>query len=116
MLRLAGERTTGLLKEPPPFVLQKSLGDFAVTYELNAYCDDPHRMGPLYTAMHQNILDVFNEHGVQIMTPAYEGDPEIPKVVAKDKWFESPAAPDDNGHTTVSAAAELSKASPKITA
>jgi hypothetical protein len=40
-------------------------------------------MGRLYTAMHQNILDVFNEHGVQIMTPAYEGDPEKPKAVRK---------------------------------
>ena len=35
----------------------------------------------LYTALHRSILDVFNEYGVQIMTPAYEGDPEQPKVV-----------------------------------
>ena len=93
MLRLAAERTPGLLKEPAPFILQKSLGDFAVTYELNAYCDDPQRMALLYTAMHQSILDVFNEHGVQIMTPAYEGDPEKPKVVPKDQWYVSPAKP-----------------------
>jgi small-conductance mechanosensitive channel len=93
MLRLAAERTPGLLKEPPPFVLQKSLGDFAVTYELNAYCNDPRFMGLLYTTMHQNILDVFNEHDVQIMTPAYEGDPEKPKVVPKDQWYVSPAKP-----------------------
>jgi small-conductance mechanosensitive channel len=120
MLRLAAERTPGLLKEPPPFILQKALGDFAVTYELNAYCDQPQRMGPLYTAMHQNILDVFNEHGVQIMTPAYEGDPEIPKVVAKDQWFLAPAKPTDppadNGHTTAGGAAELGKSIPKVTA
>jgi small-conductance mechanosensitive channel len=93
MLRLAAERTPGLLKEPAPFVLQKSLGDFAVTYELNAYCDDPHAMARHYTAMHQNILDIFNEHGVQIMTPAYEGDPETPKVVPKDQWYQAPAKP-----------------------
>jgi small-conductance mechanosensitive channel len=91
MLLLAAERTPGLLKEPEPFVLHKSLGDFAVTYELNAYCDDPRAMARLYTAMHQNILDVFNEHGVQIMTPAYEGDPETPKVVPKDQWYQAPA-------------------------
>jgi small-conductance mechanosensitive channel len=91
MLLLAAEHTPGLLKEPAPFVLQKALGDFAVTYELNAYCDDPRAMGRLYTAMHQNILDVFNEHGVQIMTPAYEGDPETPKVVPKDQWYQAPA-------------------------
>ena len=93
MLLMAAERTAGLLKEPAPFVLQKSLGDFAVTYELNAYCGDAHAMGRLYSAMHQNILDVFNEHGVQIMTPAYEGDPEKPKVVPKDQWYEAPATP-----------------------
>lgn len=92
MLRLAAERTPGLLKEPSPFVLQKFLGDFAVTYELNVYCDNPQDMARLYSALHQNILDVFNEYGVQIMTPAYEGDPEIPKVVPKEHWFAEPAA------------------------
>jgi small-conductance mechanosensitive channel len=91
MLRVAADRTPGLLKEPAPFVLQKSLGDFAVTYELNAYCDNPQAMGPLYTAMHQNVLDVFNEHGVQIMTPAYESDTEQPKVVPKERWYLEPA-------------------------
>jgi len=91
MLRVAAERTPGLLQEPPPFVLQKSLGDFAVTYELNVYCDNPQAMGQFYTALHQHILDVFNEYGIQIMTPAYEGDPERPKVVPKEQWFTAPA-------------------------
>jgi hypothetical protein len=49
--------------------------DLGVSYELNAYCNDPRAMGRLYTAMHQNVLDIFSEHGVQIMTPAYEGNP-----------------------------------------
>jgi hypothetical protein len=49
-------------------------------------------MSLLYTTLHQNILDVFNEHDVQIMTPAYEGDPEKPKVVPKDQWYVAPAA------------------------
>ena len=93
MLLVAAERTSGLLKEPAPFVLQTSLGDFAVSYELNAYCNDPRAMGRLYTAMHQNVLDIFNEHGVQIMTPAYEGDPGAPKVVPKEQWYLSPAKP-----------------------
>jgi hypothetical protein len=47
----------------------------------------------LYTRLHQNILDLFNEYGVQIMTPAYEGDPEQPKVVPKDQWWSAPARP-----------------------
>jgi hypothetical protein len=90
-LWLAAERTAGLLREPPPFVLQKKLGDFAVTYELNAYCVDAQRMAVLYTGMHRNILDVSNEYGVQIMTTSYEGDPETPKIVARENGFFEPA-------------------------
>lgn len=92
-LLLAAERTPGLLKAPAPFVLHQSLGDFAVTYELNAYCDDARSMIPLYSALHRQILDVFNEYGVQIMTPSYEADPERPKLVPKDRWYEAPATP-----------------------
>jgi len=92
MLLLAAERTPGLMQQPPPFVLQQALGDFAVTYELNVYCDTPQASMQLYTELHRNILDVFNEYGVQIMTPAYEGDPEQAKVVPKDQWHAPPAA------------------------
>jgi small-conductance mechanosensitive channel len=91
MLLEAAGRTQGLLREPPPFVLQRNLGTFAVDYEINAYTDAPDRMLPLYSALHASILDVFNEYNVQIMTPAYEGDPEKPKVVAREEWFMAPA-------------------------
>jgi small-conductance mechanosensitive channel len=94
MLILAAERTEGLLSDPPPFVLEKGLGDFAVTYEINAYCGDARAMGQVYAALYRSILDVFNEYGVQIMTPAYEGDPERPKIVPKERWFEAPAPKD----------------------
>jgi small-conductance mechanosensitive channel len=94
MLLLAAERTPGLLREPAPFVLQKSLGDFCVVHEINVYCNAPAEMAALYSRLHQNILDVFNEYGVQIMTPAYEGDPEQPKLVPKEQWFAAPARPD----------------------
>jgi small-conductance mechanosensitive channel len=100
MLMLAAERTPGLLREPKPFVLQKSLGDFAVTYELNVYIDDPHGMAQVYSELHKNILDAFNEYGVQIMTPAYEGDPDQLKVVPKDQWFAAPAQPPENKEQT----------------
>jgi len=92
MLIQAARRTPGIRAEPEPFVLQRSLGDFAVNYEINAYTDEPRRLLGTYSDLHRNILDVFNEYGVQIMTPAYEGDPEQPKVVARDHWFMSPAA------------------------
>lgn len=91
MLLMAAERTPGLLREPRPFILQKSLGDFAINYELNVYCDDASAMVALYTMLHRNILDVFNEYGVQIMTPAYEYDPQQPKVVPEAQWYTAPA-------------------------
>jgi small-conductance mechanosensitive channel len=95
MLLLAASRTPGLRPAPPAFVRQLSLDDFAIKYELNVYCSDPQAMGPLYSALHQNILDVFNEHGVQIMTPAYEGDPATPKVVPREQWNQAPAPAED---------------------
>ncbi|MDS4026031.1 MAG: mechanosensitive ion channel family protein [Candidatus Contendobacter sp.] len=92
MLLMAAERTPGLLREPSPFILQQSLGDFAVNYELNTYCGDARNMLPLYTALHRNILDIFNEYGVQIMTPAYRADTPEPKLVPKEQWYTAPAA------------------------
>jgi small-conductance mechanosensitive channel len=93
MLLESAARTADVKKEPSPFVLQQILGDFCVTYELNVYCDNAQAMSRLYTALHRNILDVFNEYGVQIMTPAYEGDTPEPKVVPKENWYLSPAKP-----------------------
>lgn len=92
MLLEAATRTPGFLSEPKPFVLQKTLGDFCVTYEINAYCSTPALRLALTHTLHQNILDLFNENNVQIMTPAYEGDPDQPKLVPADKWF-TPLAP-----------------------
>jgi small-conductance mechanosensitive channel len=91
MLLLAAEKTPGLLREPPPFVFQKALGDFCVTYEINAYTSDVARIGMLYSDLHKNILDLFNEYQVQIMTPNYEGDPKAPAVVPKENWYAAPA-------------------------
>lgn len=96
MLLMAAERTEGLLREPPPFVLHSQLGDFCVVYELNAYSSEVPRLVRTYTDLHRNILDVFNEYGVQIMTPAYEGDPDVPKVVPRDQWHLAPAAREED--------------------
>ena len=93
MLLNAAQRTPDLLTSPEPFVTQRQLGEFAITYQLNVYKGSADGMFAARSALHQNILDVFNEHGVQIMTPAYEGDPETPKVVAKENWFAPPAPP-----------------------
>jgi len=95
MLLKAAERTPGLLKDPRPFVLQTGLNDFYVSYELNAYTDRPLEMVSIYSDLHQNIQDAFNEHGVQIMSPHYLGDPAQAKIVPKEHWYQTPAKRDD---------------------
>jgi len=95
LLLIAAGRTAGLLREPPPFVLQTALNDFYVSYELNAYTDQPLEMVQIYSDMHQHIQDAFNEQGVQIMSPHYLGDPKEAKIVPREKWYQPPAGPDD---------------------
>jgi small-conductance mechanosensitive channel len=91
MLLIAAERTPGILRTPAPFVLQRALADYAVNYEINVYIDRPNLMLELYHELHRQVLDVFNEYGVQIMTPSYMGDPAKPKVVAPTDWHLAPA-------------------------
>ena len=41
--------------------------------------------------LHENILDTFNEYGVQITSPNYEADPGAAKVVPRERWYDAPA-------------------------
>ncbi len=67
----AATRTDGILKEPPPFVLQTALNDYNVSYQINAYTDKPQEMDRIYSDLHQHLQDTFNEAGVEIMSPTY---------------------------------------------
>jgi small-conductance mechanosensitive channel len=67
----AANNTEYIIKNPAPFVLQTSLDDFYVSYELNAYTDQPAKMAAIYSALHQNIQDSFNVAGIEIMSPHY---------------------------------------------
>ena len=91
----AASRTRDLKPSPKPFVLEKALGDYSVTYELNAFCKVPEKLPAVYAELHRNILDVFHENNVQIMSPAYVADPEQPKIapmVAKKEIDEEQSA------------------------
>jgi small-conductance mechanosensitive channel len=59
-------------KEPKPFVLQTSLDDYYVSYQLNAYTKKANQQGPIYSDLHGNIQDHFNKAGVEIMSPHYK--------------------------------------------
>jgi len=91
MMREAAKRTQGVTQEPEPTVLQNTLSDFYVEYQLNAVIEKPSQRTRILSNLHANILDVFNEYGVQIMSPHYLVDPPQPAIVPKEKWHEPPA-------------------------
>jgi small-conductance mechanosensitive channel len=71
LLLQAARATPRILGTPAPFVWQKSLNDFYVTYELNAYTDHPEVLDDTYAQLHQAIRDAFDAAGVEIMSPHY---------------------------------------------
>jgi len=90
MLLAAADRTPGVRKEPAPVVFQPELSDFFVVYQLSVRLEpSADRLGVL-TTLHQNIQDAFNERGVQIMSPHFEGQPEGRVWVPKAKWNVAP--------------------------
>lgn len=93
MLVAAAERTEGILEKPKPQVFQTGLSDFYPEYRLVAQAvpSEPRPRAELLSLLHANIQDVFNEHGVQIMSPHYLGDPQQEKWVPREKWFTAPA-------------------------
>jgi small-conductance mechanosensitive channel len=89
----AALRTPGVLGDPAPRVFQMALSDFYVEYRLvcQAIPSEPRPRAEVLAALHTHVLDVFNEYGVQIMSPHYLGDPTTPKVVPPDQRFAAPA-------------------------
>ncbi|MBB3700327.1 mechanosensitive ion channel [Flammeovirga yaeyamensis] len=76
MLKESAEMTDGLIAGEIPFVLQTSLDDYYVSYQLNAYTKQPEKLGRIYSRLHQNIQDVFSREGVEIMSPHYRANRE----------------------------------------
>jgi small-conductance mechanosensitive channel len=95
MLVEAARRTPGVLADPAPHVFQVALSDFYPEYRLvcQAVPDQPRPRAEVMSLLHANVQDVFNEHGVQIMSPHYLGDPAEAKIVPRARWYEAPAKP-----------------------
>jgi small-conductance mechanosensitive channel len=91
MLLLAAEQTNGIRKEPKPFVLQRSLSDFYVEYELRFHVQRPEERIFVLSELHGHIQDAFNESGVQIMSPHFEAQPEGRVLVPRSQWHATPA-------------------------
>jgi small-conductance mechanosensitive channel len=67
----AARATRDIMAEPAPFVLQTSLNDFSIAYELNAYTANVKELLKIQSELHQNIQDRFNDAAVEIMSPTY---------------------------------------------
>jgi small-conductance mechanosensitive channel len=95
MLLEAARRTADIVREPAPVVRQTALSDYYVEYRLVAYTpvESPALRADVLNRLHGQIQDVFNEHGVQIMSPHYMADPASPQVVPKKDWYAAPAKP-----------------------
>jgi small-conductance mechanosensitive channel len=93
MLIEAACRTAAVRPAPAPYVYQRALSDFYVEYELFVSIDRPLERIPILSALHANIQDTFNEHGVQIMSPHFFTQPPNAVVVPKEQWYAPPARP-----------------------
>lgn len=74
LLIRAASMTEGVIADPKPFVLQTSLDDFYISYQVNAYIKDANSVLKIKSVLHQNIQDEFNRAGVEIMSPHYRSE------------------------------------------
>ncbi len=97
MLCEAARRTKGIVEAPAPRVFQTALSDFYPEYRLVAQAipSSPRPRAEVLSQLHANIQDVFNEYGVQIMSPHYMTDPPDAKTVRPEAWYAAPARRDE---------------------
>jgi small-conductance mechanosensitive channel len=77
----AAQKTNLIELNPKPFVLQTSLDDFYVSYQLNAYTKHPGSAAKIYSELHAHIQDLFAEANVEIMSPHYQANREGPSTI-----------------------------------
>ena len=83
----SAQATENLLEDPPPFVLQTSLDDFYVSYELNAYTRNPAIMARIYSELHQHLQDQCNEAGIEILSPHYSAARDGNQLAVPEEYF-----------------------------
>jgi len=92
----AARRTPGVSAELEPQVFQTALSDFYIEYQLVCLATQTgaRSRAEAVAALNANVVDTFNEYGVQIMSPHYLADPATAKVVPRSAWHAPPAAPE----------------------
>jgi small-conductance mechanosensitive channel len=70
-MRAAAASVPGICDEPAPWVLQTSLNDFHISYELNACVRDVDRYRETLSELLAALQDQFAASGVEILSPGY---------------------------------------------
>ena len=93
LLEGAARATEGIADTPAPFIAQSALSDFYIEYKLVAHAttDNPRRRIEVLSRLHQNIVDAFNEHGLEMTSPHFMQEPATSHVVPRSAWFTAPA-------------------------
>ncbi len=74
LLIAAARKTEHIESDPEPYVLQTSLDDNYVSYEINGWTQNTEMLPKIYSNLHANILDQFHGHQVEITSPAYQAN------------------------------------------
>jgi small-conductance mechanosensitive channel len=72
-------------------VVQRALSDFYVEYTLIVHLEDERLRVETVSTLHANVIDAFNEFGVQIMSPHFMMQPQQNIVVDRSNWYAAPA-------------------------
>ena len=69
----SAEKTSGFLTSPgkKPFVLLRELGNYTITYEINAYTDQPNKLINIKSDLMNNILSDFKKSNLEILSPSH---------------------------------------------
>lgn len=81
-------KTDNLNRKQKPFIMQTAFQDFYVEYQLNVFTKEANKMNDIYSDLRKNIMDVFKEAGVEILSPHYQ----VNKVVNIHEFYEDPQA------------------------
>ncbi|MFA6989462.1 MAG: mechanosensitive ion channel domain-containing protein [Candidatus Gastranaerophilaceae bacterium] len=71
LLIQAAKNTTDIIEDKEPFVFKKSLDDYYITYELNAFTDKPQAQANTYSELNKNIIDIFYNEDIELLSPHY---------------------------------------------
>ena len=65
----AAKETKLVMENKKPFVLQTSLDDFYVSYQINVYTKQANKITEIKSELHQHILDKFHEAEIELLSP-----------------------------------------------